>query len=77
MLCLMDLFWKEVGLDFWMLFYGCLVIGDCFGFIEVVSIFEIIVDIQLNSSNVVVVVVFNKDVFLNWFKEYNFGDDLD
>ncbi|GAB1294563.1 Phosphatidylinositol 4,5-bisphosphate 3-kinase catalytic subunit beta isoform [Apodemus speciosus] len=77
MLRLMDLLWKEAGLDLRMLPYGCLATGDRSGLIEVVSTSETIADIQLNSSNVAATAAFNKDALLNWLKEYNSGDDLD
>ncbi|XP_061492720.1 phosphatidylinositol 4,5-bisphosphate 3-kinase catalytic subunit beta isoform isoform X2 [Rhineura floridana] len=77
MLRLMDLLWKEAGLDLRMLPYGCLATGDHSGLIEVVSTSETIADIQLNSSNVAAAAAFNKDALLNWLKEYNSGDDLD
>nr|XP_006130827.1 phosphatidylinositol 4,5-bisphosphate 3-kinase catalytic subunit beta isoform isoform X3 [Pelodiscus sinensis] len=74
---LMDLLWKEAGLDLRMLPYGCLATGDHSGLIEAVSSSETIADIQLNSSNVAAAAAFNKDALLNWLKEYNLGDDLD
>uniref|UniRef100_A0A8D2L4A8 phosphatidylinositol-4,5-bisphosphate 3-kinase n=1 Tax=Varanus komodoensis TaxID=61221 RepID=A0A8D2L4A8_VARKO len=77
MLRLMDLLWKEAGLDLRILPYGCLATGDHSGLIEVVSSSETIADIQLNSSNVAAAAAFNKDALLNWLKEYNSGDDLD
>ncbi|XP_062832618.1 phosphatidylinositol 4,5-bisphosphate 3-kinase catalytic subunit beta isoform isoform X2 [Anolis carolinensis] len=77
MLRLMDLLWKEAGLDLRMLPYGCLATGDLSGLIEVISASETIADIQLNSSNVAATAAFNKDALLNWLKEYNSGDDLD
>ncbi|XP_036188307.1 phosphatidylinositol 4,5-bisphosphate 3-kinase catalytic subunit beta isoform isoform X4 [Myotis myotis] len=77
MLRLMDLLWKEAGLDLRMLPYGCLATGDRSGLIEIVSTSETIADIQLNSSNVAAAAAFNKDALLNWLKEYNSGDDLD
>ncbi|EPQ06078.1 Phosphatidylinositol-4,5-bisphosphate 3-kinase catalytic subunit beta isoform [Myotis brandtii] len=77
MLRLMDLLWKEAGLDLRMLPYGCLATGDRSGLIEIVSNSETIADIQLNSSNVAAAAAFNKDALLNWLKEYNSGDDLD
>nr|XP_028586853.1 phosphatidylinositol 4,5-bisphosphate 3-kinase catalytic subunit beta isoform isoform X2 [Podarcis muralis] len=77
MLRLMDLLWKEAGLDLRILPYGCLATGDHSGLIEVVSTSETIADIQLNSSNVAAAAAFNKDALLNWLKEYNSGDDLD
>ncbi|XP_073088362.1 phosphatidylinositol 4,5-bisphosphate 3-kinase catalytic subunit beta isoform isoform X4 [Manis javanica] len=77
MLRLMDLLWKEAGLDLRMLPYGCLATGDRSGLIEVVSTSETIADIQLNSSNVAAAAAFNKDALLNWLKEYNSGEDLD
>ncbi|XP_012580223.1 PREDICTED: phosphatidylinositol 4,5-bisphosphate 3-kinase catalytic subunit beta isoform [Condylura cristata] len=77
MLRLMDLLWKEAGLDLRMLPYGCLATGDRSGLIEVVSTSETIADIQLTSSNVAAAAAFNKDALLNWLKEYNSGEDLD
>ncbi|XP_020648813.3 phosphatidylinositol 4,5-bisphosphate 3-kinase catalytic subunit beta isoform [Pogona vitticeps] len=77
MLRLMDLLWKEAGLDLRILPYGCLATGDLSGLIEVVSKSETIADIQLNSSNVAAAAAFNKDALLNWLKENNSGDDLD
>lgn len=77
MLRLMDLLWKEAGLDLRISPYGCLATGDHSGLIEVVSKSETIADIQLNSSNVAAAAAFNKDALLNWLKENNTGDDLD
>ncbi|KAJ6669307.1 hypothetical protein lerEdw1_008116 [Lerista edwardsae] len=77
MLRLMDLLWKEAGLDLRLSAYGCLATGDHSGLIEVVSTSETIADIQLNSSNVAAAAAFNKDALLNWLKENNTGDDLD
>ncbi|XP_071607964.1 phosphatidylinositol 4,5-bisphosphate 3-kinase catalytic subunit beta isoform isoform X1 [Heliangelus exortis] len=77
MLRLMDILWKEAGLDLRILPYGCLATGDHSGLIEAVSSSETIADIQLNSSNVAAAAAFNKDALLNWLKEYNLGDDLD
>uniref|UniRef100_A0A8C8VG57 Phosphatidylinositol 4,5-bisphosphate 3-kinase catalytic subunit beta isoform n=1 Tax=Pelusios castaneus TaxID=367368 RepID=A0A8C8VG57_9SAUR len=74
---LMDILWKEAGLDLRVLPYGCLATGDHSGLIEAVSASETIADIQLNSSNVAAAAAFNKDALLNWLKEYNLGDDLD
>ncbi|XP_039234701.1 phosphatidylinositol 4,5-bisphosphate 3-kinase catalytic subunit beta isoform isoform X2 [Pipra filicauda] len=74
---LMDILWKEAGLDLRILPYGCLATGDHSGLIEAVSSSETIADIQLNSSNVAAAAAFNKDALLNWLKEYNLGDDLD
>ncbi|XP_062438860.1 phosphatidylinositol 4,5-bisphosphate 3-kinase catalytic subunit beta isoform isoform X2 [Rhea pennata] len=74
---LMDVLWKEAGLDLRILPYGCLATGDHSGLIEAVSSSETIADIQLNSSNVAAAAAFNKDALLNWLKEYNLGDDLD
>uniref|UniRef100_A0A8C9F6F4 phosphatidylinositol-4,5-bisphosphate 3-kinase n=1 Tax=Pavo cristatus TaxID=9049 RepID=A0A8C9F6F4_PAVCR len=74
---LMDVLWKEAGLDLRILPYGCLATGDHSGLIEAVSGSETIADIQLNSSNVAAAAAFNKDALLNWLKEYNLGDDLD
>ncbi|XP_030073072.1 phosphatidylinositol 4,5-bisphosphate 3-kinase catalytic subunit beta isoform isoform X2 [Microcaecilia unicolor] len=77
LLRLMDMLWKESGLDLRIVPYGCLATGDRSGLIEVVSAAETIADIQLNSSNVAAAAAFNKDALLNWLKEYNLGDDLD
>ncbi|KAF2975370.1 hypothetical protein EK904_003959 [Melospiza melodia maxima] len=74
---LMDILWKEAGLNLRMLPYGCLATGDHSGLIEAVSSSETIADIQLNSSNVAAAAAFNKDALLNWLKEYNLGEDLD
>uniref|UniRef100_A0A8U7NDQ9 phosphatidylinositol-4,5-bisphosphate 3-kinase n=2 Tax=Corvus moneduloides TaxID=1196302 RepID=A0A8U7NDQ9_CORMO len=74
---LMDVLWKEAGLDLRILPYGCLATGDHSGLIEAVSSSETIADIQLNSSNVAAAAAFNKDALLNWLKEYNLGEDLD
>ncbi|OWK57627.1 Phosphatidylinositol 4,5-bisphosphate 3-kinase catalytic subunit beta isoform [Lonchura striata] len=74
---LMDILWKEAGLDLRILPYGCLATGDHSGLIEAVSSSETIADIQLNSSNVAAAAAFNKDALLNWLKEYNLGEDLD
>uniref|UniRef100_A0A672U483 phosphatidylinositol-4,5-bisphosphate 3-kinase n=1 Tax=Strigops habroptila TaxID=2489341 RepID=A0A672U483_STRHB len=70
---LMDILWKEAGLDLRILPYGCLATGDHSGLIEAVSSSETIADIQLNSSNVAAAAAFNKDALLNWLKEYNLG----
>lgn len=77
LLRLMDMLWKEAGLDLRIVPYGCLATGDRSGLIEVVSASETIADIQLNSSNVAATAAFNKDALLNWLKEYNLGDNLD
>ncbi|XP_078522239.1 phosphatidylinositol 4,5-bisphosphate 3-kinase catalytic subunit beta isoform isoform X2 [Lissotriton helveticus] len=77
LLRLMDMLWKEAGLDLRIVPYGCLATGDRSGLIEVVSASETIADIQLNSSNVAATAAFNKDALLNWLKEFNLGENLD
>ncbi|KAM4695460.1 phosphatidylinositol 4,5-bisphosphate 3-kinase catalytic subunit beta isoform 1-T2 [Discoglossus pictus] len=77
LLRLMDMLWKESGLDLRIVPYGCLATGDRCGMIEVVSAAETIADIQLNCSNLAAAAAFNKDALLNWIKEYNAGDDLE
>uniref|UniRef100_A0A8V0ZWE8 phosphatidylinositol-4,5-bisphosphate 3-kinase n=1 Tax=Gallus gallus TaxID=9031 RepID=A0A8V0ZWE8_CHICK len=62
---LMDVLWKEAGLDLRILPYGCLATGDHSGLIEAVSSSETIADIQLNSSNVAAAAAFNKDCKLH------------
>ncbi|CAL8343536.1 unnamed protein product [Arctogadus glacialis] len=74
---LMDLLWKENGLDLRIVPYGCLATGDRAGLIEVVSSADTIANIQLTSSNVAAAAAFNKDALLNWLKEKNSGDALD
>ncbi|XP_006001345.1 phosphatidylinositol 4,5-bisphosphate 3-kinase catalytic subunit beta isoform [Latimeria chalumnae] len=74
---LMDILWKEAGLDLRIVPYGCLATGDKSGLIQVVTAAETIADIQLDSSNVAAAAAFNKDALLNWLKEYNSGDELD
>ncbi|CAI9573520.1 unnamed protein product [Staurois parvus] len=77
LLRLMDMLWKEAGLDLRIVPYGCLATGDRCGMIEVVSAAETIADIQLDNSNLAAAAAFNKDALLNWIKEYNAGDDLE
>ncbi|MEE6500700.1 hypothetical protein FKM82_003893 [Ascaphus truei] len=77
LLRLMDMLWKESGLDLRIVPYGCLATGDRCGMIEVVSAAETIADIQLNCSNLAAAAAFNKDALLNWIKEFNAGDDLE
>ncbi|KAM4770719.1 phosphatidylinositol 4,5-bisphosphate 3-kinase catalytic subunit beta isoform 2-T2 [Rhinophrynus dorsalis] len=77
LLRLMDMLWKESGLDLRIVPYGCLATGDRCGLIEVVSAAETIADIQLDCSNLAAAAAFNKDALLNWIKEYNAGDDLE
>ncbi|XP_053565829.1 phosphatidylinositol 4,5-bisphosphate 3-kinase catalytic subunit beta isoform [Bombina bombina] len=77
LLRLMDMLWKESGLDLRIVPYGCLATGDRCGMIEVVSAAETIADIQLIGSNLAAAAAFNKDALLNWIKEFNSGDDLD
>uniref|UniRef100_A0A4W3JS86 phosphatidylinositol-4,5-bisphosphate 3-kinase n=1 Tax=Callorhinchus milii TaxID=7868 RepID=A0A4W3JS86_CALMI len=74
---LMDMLWKEAGLDLRIVPYGCLATGDKSGLIEVVSASETIANIQLTNSNVAATAAFNKDALLNWLKEKNTGDALD
>ncbi|CAH2246595.1 phosphatidylinositol 4,5-bisphosphate 3-kinase catalytic subunit beta isoform [Pelobates cultripes] len=77
LLRLMDMLWKESGLDLRIVPYGCLATGDRCGMIEVVSAAETIADIQLDCSNLAAAAAFNKDALLNWIKENNAGDDLE
>ncbi|XP_044145172.1 phosphatidylinositol 4,5-bisphosphate 3-kinase catalytic subunit beta isoform isoform X1 [Bufo gargarizans] len=77
LLRLMDMLWKESGLDLRIIPYGCLATGDRCGMIEVVSAAETIADIQLDSSNLAAAAAFNKDALLNWIKECTAGDDLE
>ncbi|XP_069752770.1 phosphatidylinositol 4,5-bisphosphate 3-kinase catalytic subunit beta isoform isoform X4 [Narcine bancroftii] len=74
---LMDLLWKEAGLDLRVVPYGCLATGDKSGIIQVVSASETIANIQLNNSNVAATAAFNKDALLNWLKEKNSPDALE
>ncbi|XP_059803922.1 phosphatidylinositol 4,5-bisphosphate 3-kinase catalytic subunit beta isoform [Hypanus sabinus] len=74
---LMDMLWKEAGLDLRVIPYGCLATGDKSGIIQVVSAAETIANIQLNNSNVAATAAFNKDALLNWLKEKNSPDALD
>ncbi|XP_051874228.1 phosphatidylinositol 4,5-bisphosphate 3-kinase catalytic subunit beta isoform isoform X2 [Pristis pectinata] len=74
---LMDLLWKEAGLDLRIVPYGCLATGDKSGIIQVVSASETIANIQLNNSNVAATAAFNKDALLNWLKEKNSPDALE
>ncbi|KAG8445461.1 hypothetical protein GDO86_010297 [Hymenochirus boettgeri] len=77
LLRLMDMLWKESGLDLRIVPYGCLATGDRCGLIEVVSAAETIADIQLDCSNLAAAAAFNKDALLNWIKECNSGEDLE
>ncbi|XP_062901982.1 phosphatidylinositol 4,5-bisphosphate 3-kinase catalytic subunit beta isoform [Mobula hypostoma] len=74
---LMDMLWKEAGLDLRVIPYGCLATGDKSGIIQVVSAAETIANIQLNNSNVAATAAFNKDALLNWLKEKNSPDALE
>ncbi|TRZ19456.1 hypothetical protein HGM15179_007659 [Zosterops borbonicus] len=77
MIQLMDVLWKQEGLDLRMTPYGCLSTGDRTGLIEVVMHSDTIANIQLNKSNMVATAAFNKDALLNWLKSKNPGDALD
>ncbi|XP_068136641.1 phosphatidylinositol 4,5-bisphosphate 3-kinase catalytic subunit beta isoform isoform X2 [Hyperolius riggenbachi] len=77
LLRLMDMLWKEAGLDLRIVPYGCLATGDRCGMIEVVSAAATIADIQLDSSNLAAAAAFNKDALLNYIKENNAGEDLE
>ncbi|KAM9317268.1 phosphatidylinositol 4,5-bisphosphate 3-kinase catalytic subunit beta isoform [Gastrophryne carolinensis] len=77
LLRLMDVLWKESGLDLRIVPYGCLATGDRCGMIEVVSAAETIADIQLEGTNLAAAAAFNKDALLNWIKENNAGEDLE
>uniref|UniRef100_A0A8C5J3A9 Phosphatidylinositol 4,5-bisphosphate 3-kinase catalytic subunit delta isoform n=1 Tax=Junco hyemalis TaxID=40217 RepID=A0A8C5J3A9_JUNHY len=77
MIQLMDILWKQEGLDLRMTPYGCLSTGDKTGLIEVVMHSDTIANIQLNKSNMVATAAFNKDALLNWLKSKNPGDALD
>ncbi|NXC85686.1 PK3CD kinase, partial [Cercotrichas coryphoeus] len=77
MIQLMDILWKQEGLDLRMTPYGCLSTGDRTGLIEVVMHSDTIANIQLNKSNMVATAAFNKDALLNWLKSKNPGDALD
>ncbi|XP_072428909.1 phosphatidylinositol 4,5-bisphosphate 3-kinase catalytic subunit beta isoform isoform X1 [Chiloscyllium punctatum] len=74
---LMDMLWKEAGLDLRIVPYGCLATGDKSGVIQVVSAAETIANIQLTNSNVAATAAFNKDALLNWLKEKNSADALE
>uniref|UniRef100_A0A8C6JZS6 Phosphatidylinositol 4,5-bisphosphate 3-kinase catalytic subunit delta isoform n=1 Tax=Melopsittacus undulatus TaxID=13146 RepID=A0A8C6JZS6_MELUD len=77
MIQLMDILWKQEGLDLRMTPYGCLSTGDKTGLIEVVMQSDTIANIQLNKSNMVATAAFNKDALLNWLKSKNPGDALE
>ncbi|XP_057551703.1 phosphatidylinositol 4,5-bisphosphate 3-kinase catalytic subunit delta isoform isoform X2 [Hippopotamus amphibius kiboko] len=77
MLQLMDVLWKQEGLDLRMTPYGCLSTGDRTGLIEVVLHSDTIANIQLNKSNMAATAAFNKDALLNWLKSKNPGEALD
>ncbi|XP_055275486.1 phosphatidylinositol 4,5-bisphosphate 3-kinase catalytic subunit delta isoform isoform X1 [Moschus berezovskii] len=77
MIQLMDILWKQEGLDLRMTPYGCLSTGDRTGLIEVVLHSDTIANIQLNKSNMVATAAFNKDALLNWLKSKNPGEALD
>ncbi|KAK6472347.1 phosphatidylinositol 4,5-bisphosphate 3-kinase catalytic subunit delta isoform-like [Huso huso] len=77
MIQLMDVLWKQEGLDLRMIPYGCLSTGNKTGLIEVVSNSDTIANIQLNKSNMAATAAFNKDALLNWLKTKNPGDALD
>ncbi|KAB0402944.1 hypothetical protein E2I00_003601 [Balaenoptera physalus] len=77
MIQLMDVLWKQEGLDLRMTPYGCLSTGDHTGLIEVVLHSDTIANIQLNKSNMAATAAFNKDALLNWLKSKNPGEALD
>ncbi|XP_036208667.1 phosphatidylinositol 4,5-bisphosphate 3-kinase catalytic subunit delta isoform isoform X1 [Myotis myotis] len=77
MIQLMDILWKQEGLDLRMTPYGCLSTGDRTGLIEVVLRSDTIANIQLNKSNMAATAAFNKDALLNWLKSKNPGEALD
>ncbi|XP_053433246.1 phosphatidylinositol 4,5-bisphosphate 3-kinase catalytic subunit delta isoform isoform X3 [Nycticebus coucang] len=77
MIQLMDVLWKQEGLDLRMTPYGCLPTGDRTGLIEVVLRSDTIANIQLNKSNMAATAAFNKDALLNWLKSKNPGEALD
>ncbi|XP_043849054.1 phosphatidylinositol 4,5-bisphosphate 3-kinase catalytic subunit delta isoform [Dromiciops gliroides] len=77
MIQLMDVLWKQEGLDLRMTPYGCLSTGDRTGLIEVVSHSDTIANIQLNKSNMAATAAFNKDALLNWLKSKNPGEALE
>ncbi|XP_030078354.1 phosphatidylinositol 4,5-bisphosphate 3-kinase catalytic subunit delta isoform [Microcaecilia unicolor] len=77
MIHLMDILWKQEGLDLRMTPYGCLSTGDKTGLIEIVGHSDTIANIQLNKSNMAATAAFNKDALLNWLKSKNPGDALD
>lgn len=77
MIQLMDILWKQEGLDLRMTPYGCLSTGDRTGLIEVVLHSDTIANIQLNKSNMAATAAFNKDALLNWLKSKNPGEALD
>uniref|UniRef100_A0A8D0HNY0 phosphatidylinositol-4,5-bisphosphate 3-kinase n=1 Tax=Sphenodon punctatus TaxID=8508 RepID=A0A8D0HNY0_SPHPU len=77
MIQLMDILWKQEGLDLRMTPYGCLSTGDKTGLIEVVMHSDTIANIQLNKSNMAATAAFNKDALLNWLKSKNPGAALE
>uniref|UniRef100_A0A674K4C5 Phosphatidylinositol 3-kinase catalytic subunit type 3 n=1 Tax=Terrapene triunguis TaxID=2587831 RepID=A0A674K4C5_9SAUR len=77
MIQLMDVLWKQEGLDLRMTPYGCLSTGDKTGLIEVVMHSDTIANIQLNKSNMAATAAFNKDALLNWLKSKNPGEALE
>ncbi|XP_069097265.1 phosphatidylinositol 4,5-bisphosphate 3-kinase catalytic subunit delta isoform isoform X1 [Pleurodeles waltl] len=77
MIHLMDVLWKQEGLDLRMTPYGCLSTGDKTGLIEAIMHSETIANIQLNKSNMAATAAFNKEALLNWLKTKNPGDSLE
>ncbi|XP_075459685.1 phosphatidylinositol 4,5-bisphosphate 3-kinase catalytic subunit delta isoform [Ascaphus truei] len=77
MIRLMDILWKQEGLDLRMTPYGCLSTGDKTGLIEVVMQSDTIANIQRNKSNMAATAAFNKDALLNWLKSKNPGEALE
>ncbi|XP_069466120.1 phosphatidylinositol 4,5-bisphosphate 3-kinase catalytic subunit delta isoform [Ambystoma mexicanum] len=77
MIHLMDVLWKQEGLDLRMTPYGCLSTGDKTGLIEVIMHSETIANIQLNKSNMAATAAFNKEALLNWLKSKNPGESLE
>ncbi|XP_064423864.1 phosphatidylinositol 4,5-bisphosphate 3-kinase catalytic subunit delta isoform [Latimeria chalumnae] len=77
MIRLMDILWKQEGLDLRMTPYGCLSTGNKSGLIEVIMCSDTIANIQLNKSNMAATAAFNKDALLNWLKSKNPGDKLE
>ncbi|XP_043919061.1 phosphatidylinositol 4,5-bisphosphate 3-kinase catalytic subunit delta isoform [Protopterus annectens] len=77
MIQLMDILWKQEGIDLRMTPYACLSTGDRTGLIQVVMKSDTIANIQLNEGSYVATAALKKDALLNWLKVKNPGDALE